>query len=63
MKDPVMLPIVTVSYPFGKGKVSDLKTLHADNFQGTFEVLGEEGATHADLMAGLFGIFVWHRQT
>ena len=35
------------SYPFGKGKASVLKTLKAGNFPG----LGEESATHLDLMA------------
>ena len=44
----------TVSYPFSKGKDSVLKTLKllkAGNFPGLFDVLGEESATHADLMA------------
>ena len=41
----------TVSYPFGKGKASVLKTLKAGNFPGLFDVLGEESATHAGLMA------------
>ena len=41
----------TVSYPFGKGKASVLKTLKAGNFPGLFDVLGEESATHVDLMA------------
>ena len=41
----------TVSYLFGKGKASVLKTLKAGNFPGLFDVLGEESATHADLMA------------
>ena len=39
------------SYPFGKGKASVLKTLKAGNFPGLFDVLGEESATHVDLMA------------
>ena len=41
----------TVSYPFGKGNASFLKTLKAGNFPGLFNVLGEESATHIDLMA------------
>ena len=41
----------TDSYPFGKVKASVLKTLKAGNFPGLFDVLGEESATHADLMA------------
>ena len=40
----------TVSYPFVKGKASVLKTLKAGNFWGLFDVLGEESATHVDLM-------------
>ena len=31
----------TVSYTFGKGKASVLKTLKAGNFPGLFDVLGE----------------------
>ena len=41
----------TVSYNFGKGKASVVKTLKAGNFPGLFDVLGEEFVTHADLMA------------
>ena len=41
----------TDSYPFSKGKASVLKTLKAGNFPGLFDVLGEESATHVDLMA------------
>lgn len=41
----------TVSYPFGKGKASVLKTLKAGDFPGLFDVLGEEGATEENLMA------------
>ena len=41
----------TDSYPFGKGKASVLKSLKAGNFPGLFGVLGEESATHVDLMA------------
>ena len=40
----------TVSFPFGKGKISALKILSAGNFPGLFGVLDEEGATQADLM-------------
>ena len=41
----------TVSFPFGKGKISALKIrLSAGNFPGLFDVLGEEASTHADLM-------------
>ena len=41
----------TVSYPFGKSKAFVLKALKACNFQGLFDVLGEESATHTDLVA------------
>ena len=41
----------TVSYPFGKGNATVMKTLKADNFPGLFDVLGEKSATHADHMA------------
>ena len=41
----------TVSYPFGKGKASVLKTPKTGNFPGLFDVPGEESATHVDLMA------------
>ena len=41
----------TLSYPFGKGKASFLKTLKAGNFPWLFDVLGEESATHEALMA------------
>lgn len=41
----------TVSYPFGKGKASVIKTLKASDFLGLFDELGEESATEADLMA------------
>ena len=41
----------TVSYPFGKGKASMLKTLKEGDFPGLFDVLGEEGASQEDLTA------------
>ena len=41
----------TVSSPFDKGKASVLKTMKAGNFPGLFDILGEESATHVDLMA------------
>ena len=41
----------TVSYPFGKGNASILKTLDEGDFLGLFYVLGEEGASQEDLMA------------
>ena len=41
----------TVSYPFGKGNASMLKTLKEGDFPGLFDVLGEEGASQEDLMA------------
>ena len=41
----------TVSYPFGKGKASMLKTLKEGDFPGLFDVLGEDGAFQEDLMA------------
>ena len=40
----------TTSYPYGKGKVSALKTLTAGNFTGLYSVLGEFDASHAQLM-------------
>ena len=40
----------TTSYPYGKGKISALNTLLAGDFPGLSDVLGEVGATHADLM-------------
>ena len=40
----------TVSYPFNKGKISALNTLQAGDFPGLYQVLGEEDATHSDLM-------------
>jgi len=40
----------TVSYPFNKGKISALNVLKEGDFPGLFEVLGEEDATHEDLM-------------
>ena len=41
----------TVSYPFGKGKASLLKTMKQGDFPGLFDVLREEGASQEDLMA------------
>jgi hypothetical protein len=41
----------TVSYPNGKGKTTALKVLNQTNITGLDSVLGEEGATHSDLMA------------
>ena len=41
----------TVSYPFGKGKASMLKTLKEGDFPGLFDVLGEEGASQEYLTA------------
>ena len=35
-------------HTFGKGNISVRKTLQAENFHGLFDVLGEEGAAHAD---------------
>ena len=40
----------TVSYPFGKGKKSALKLLEID-VPGLDQVLGQPGATHAQLNA------------
>jgi len=40
----------TVSYPSSMGKISTLNTLQAGNFPGLYQVLGEEDATHSDLM-------------
>ena len=39
----------TTSYLYGKGKVSGLKTLRAGDFPGLHSVLGEQGATQAQL--------------
>ncbi|MEE8115221.1 MAG: hypothetical protein V3T23_12820, partial [Nitrososphaerales archaeon] len=40
----------TTSYPYGKGKVSALKTLRAGNFPGLYSALGELNASHEQLM-------------
>ena len=40
----------TISYLYGKGKVSALKALRAGDFQGLYSALGELDATHAQLM-------------
>ena len=40
----------TVSYPYGKGKISALNTLLTGNFPGLAHVLGEVETTHTDLM-------------
>ena len=45
-------------HTFGLGNISVLKTLHAENFQGLFDVLGEEDAAHADRMAVGWQFFV-----
>ena len=44
----------TVSYPFGKGKASMLKTMKEGDFPGLFDVLEEEGASHPIFVA-LYG--------
>ena len=41
----------TVSYPIGRGKASVLEDTEAGNFPGLFDILGEDSATNADLMA------------
>ena len=48
----------TTSYPYGKGKVSALKTLLAGDFPGLADVLGEVGTTQADLMEAVKPFFV-----
>ena len=40
----------TVSYPYGKGKISALNTLLAGDFPGFAHVLGEVGSTQTALM-------------
>ena len=40
----------TSSYPYGKGKISALNTLLAQDFPGLADVLGEVGTTQADLI-------------
>ena len=40
----------SVSYPFNMGKISALNTHQAGDFPGLYQVLGEEDATHSDLM-------------
>ena len=40
----------TTSYPYGKGKISALNTLLAQDFPGLADVLGEVDATHTDLV-------------
>lgn len=47
----------TVSYPFGKGKQSALKLLEID-IPGLDQVLGEPGATHAQLKATAHTFFL-----
>ena len=39
----------TVSYPYGKGKVSSLKVLMENDITGLAEVLGEENDSDKDL--------------
>ena len=39
-----------VSYPFNKCKISALNIIQAGDFPGLYQVLGEEDATHSDLM-------------
>ena len=40
----------SVSYPFNTGKISALNTLQTDDVPGLYQVLGEEDATHSDLI-------------
>ena len=40
----------TTSYPYGKGKVSALKTLRAGNFHGLHSAIKELKASHEQLM-------------
>ena len=40
----------TVSYPYGKGKISALNTLLTGNFPGLAHVIDEVETTHTDLM-------------
>ena len=47
----------TVSYPFGKGKQSTLKLLEID-IPGLDQVLGQPGATHAQLKATADNFFL-----
>ena len=39
-----------MSYTFNKTKINTLNILKAGDFPGLFQVLGEENATHSDLM-------------
>ena len=45
-------------HTFGKGNISVRKTLQAENCQGLFDVLGEEGAAHAYRMTVGWQFFV-----
>ena len=47
----------TVSYPFGKGKKSALKLLEID-IPGLGQVLGQPGATHAQLQETAYTFFL-----
>ncbi len=47
----------TVSYPYGKGKISALNTLLAGDFPGLAHVLGEVETTHTDLMKATESFF------
>ena len=40
----------TVSYPFNKGKLTALNKLQECDFPGLYSVIGEEKATHKDLL-------------
>ena len=42
------------AYPYGKGKVSALNTLLAQDFPGLADVLGELDTTHGDLVEATF---------
>ena len=47
----------TMSYPFGKGKTSALKLLYID-IPGIYQVLGQPGATHAQLSEAADSFFL-----
>ena len=44
------MPLVDVTHPYGKGKISALNTLLAGEFPDLAHVLGEVETTHSDLM-------------
>ena len=48
----------TTSYPFGQRMATALKTLLADDYHGSADVLGEVGATKKDLIEAAGSYFI-----